>query len=191
MKRFYWPLLIIVLLSSCSFAQKSTDKSFNRSKYVANYLSFAFGKTAQTDFPKIYQAISDALNEIPEDVLEKATNIKHPVIFTVNITTGIARWANASEVNLTANPEHAFQNGFYLIKLADDLENVADSQAIEGVVLHELAHNYLDHLKRQKFSCEMEREANREVKKWGFEEKYLKAKEAFGSKVKGDSPCHD
>ncbi len=183
--------LAVILFSSCSLNQKSINRSFNRSLYVANYLNFAFGYNAKADFPKIYQAVFASLNEIPDDVLEKVTNTRHPVLFTVNITTGIARWANSSEVNLAINSEHVFQNGFYLIKLADELENTSDTEAIEGIVLHELAHNYLDHLKKQKFSCDMEREANREVKKWGFEEKFLKAKKMFGSKERGDSPCHD
>ena len=191
MKRFFLVCFIIILCVNCSFLQKTSNSSFDRKKYVREYLDFAFGRGSDKSYPKIYQAISNALNEIPEDVLEKVSNPKHPVIFTVNITSGIARWANSSEFNLTVNTERALDNGFYLIKLADELENTSDVESIEGIVLHELSHNYLDHLKREQFSCEMEREANRLVKKWGFEEKFLKAKAMFGSKVQGDSPCRD
>ena len=191
MKNRFLFYLIIIFCCSCSFLKKPSSQSFDRKKYVHEYLDFAFGRGSDTSYPKIYQAISNALNEIPEDVLEKVSNPKHPVVFTVNITTGIARWANSSEFDLTVNKEHAFDNGFYLIKLADELENTSDIESIEGIVLHELSHDYLDHLKREQFSCEMEKEANRLVKKWGFEEKFLKAKAAFGSKVQGDSPCRD
>ena len=34
-------------------------------------------------------------------------------------------------------------------------------------------------------------EANQTLKKLGFGESYAKASETFGSKEKGDSPCHD
>ncbi len=84
-----------------------------------------------------------------------------------------------------------FQNGFYLTTLSDELNDAPDPEAIEGILFHEMAHRYLEHLRAEEFSCEMEREANRLVKQWGFETEYQKASQTLGSKKKGDSPCQD
>ena len=54
-----------------------------------------------------------------------------------------------------------------------------------------MAHRHLNHLRQKELSCEMEREANRLVKAWGFETEYKKVSATFGSKKIGDSPCQD
>ena len=69
----------------------------------------------------------------------------------------------------------AFQDGFYIIFLGSELNNAPNPKAIEGVILHEIAHDYLDHLKADKHSCEMEREANRLVQQWGYKPRISKS----------------
>ena len=113
------------------------------------------------------------------------------MIFVDVLTSGIARTANAVQFTMRKDDPPTFQKGFYLIKLGDNLEDASDVEAIEGVIFHELAHRILEHLSSGKFSCDMEREANRLVKKWGFEKEYTKASGEFGHKEPGDSPCHD
>jgi hypothetical protein len=76
--------------------------------------------------------------------------------------------------------------------MGDGLNDAEDGKAIEGVVLHEIMHRYLEHLRAQgKQSCQLEKEANQKLKELGFEEEYNEAVKFFGAKKKGDSPCSD
>ena len=61
-----------------------------------------------------------------------------------------------------------------------------DVEAIEGVVLHEIAHRVLEHGTSEKASREKGRAANRLVKKWGFTRELEKAIERFG-----ESKCEE
>jgi len=151
---------------------------------------FADGRF-RVSYPKIYQALIDAFTKLPEDVFVEVTDRDRPMIFVLAITSGIARYANSTEFILREFDPPTFKDGFYIVVLGDELEGTADSKAIEGVVLHETAHRYLEHLRAEEFSCEMELETNRLVREWGFEGEYKKASGAFGSKAPGDSPCSD
>jgi hypothetical protein len=142
-------------------------------------------------YPNIYQALKNVFSKLPKEVLDKVTKRDHPILFIPTISTGIARYAHSIEFNLEKNKPRAFQSGFYLIMLGDELNQIGDVSAIEGVIFHEIAHRYLDHARNPNPGCELEKEANRLVKKWGFEVEYKKASAAFGHKEPGDSPCHE
>ena len=188
---FYLQCVLIIgliFLAVPSFAQKEKP-SLNRTKIVEQYLT-EFGDGSLKNYPKIQEAIIGALNQLPLPVFLSVTDRKHPIIFIVNITSGIAKYANSTEFNQEKGKPPAFKKGFYMIKLGDELEGVGTVTAIKGIVAHEIAHRYLNHLQME-FNCNMERDANREIRSWGFEKEYLAAKELFGAKHKGDSPCHD
>ena len=161
----------------------------SRSAQVEKYLNEFSGSEFKVDYPQIYQALNAVFMKLPNDVFIAVTNPKRPVIFVSNISSGIARYAHSTEFIKTKKA--TFADGFYLITLADELNAMDDVEAIEGIIFHELAHRYLEHLRKPTFSCEMEREANRLVKAWGFEKEFLKAKKRFGSEKVGDSPCQD
>ncbi len=163
----------------------------NRGEQAKRYVDeFADGRF-RVSYPKIYKALIDAFTRLPGDVFAEVTDRDRPMIFVLAITSGIARYANSTEFILRESDPPTFKDGFYIVVLGDELEDAADPKAIEGVVLHETAHRYLEHLRAKEFSCEMERQTNRLVKEWGFEGEYKKASGAFGSKAPGDSPCSD
>ncbi len=190
MKQKVMEILLILFVLVCSYQPSVLAKpTTDRHKLTYEYLDQFSGTEFKIDYPQIYQALTNVFMELPDDVFHALTDPKRPVIFVSNITTGIARYAHATEFIKTK--KSTFAQGFYLITLADELNNTDDVEAIEGIIFHELAHRYLEHLRRSQFSCEMEKEANGLVKKWGFEKKFLKAKEKFGSKKIGDSPCQD
>jgi hypothetical protein len=141
-------------------------------------------------YPNIIQAIEDALNKLPDEVYEKVTHRARPIIFVNSISSGIARFAHSTQFVMEPGDPPTFTDGFYLIILGDELDG-QNTAAIEGIILHETAHRYLDHLSRPASNCDMEREANRLIKSWGYEEEYKAASQSFGAKQKGDSPCAD
>ena len=70
--------------------------------------------------------------------------------------------------------------------------NTADSSdAIVGVVAHELAHRYLEHFKRAKKNCTLEKEANQLIQKWGFKEEFVQAKKFFGHHDGESTSCQE
>lgn len=163
----------------------------SRQQGVQQYLGeFASGQFPSS-YPQIYTALTHALEKLPEDIFLTLTDRDRPILFVVSMTSGIGRYANSTEFVMREDDPPTFQNGFYLVTLSDELDAAFDPLAIEGILFHEMAHRYLEHLKKAEFSCEMEREANRLVKQWGFEKEYQKASEIFGSKTEGDSPCKD
>lgn len=168
-----------------------TKDNFVHRANVERYLNEFFPPGIGQGYPKIYQAVRNVFMKLPESVFNEVSKRQYPILITINITSGIGRFANSSQVTLNKKDHTTFREGFYLIKLSDELENTPDGEAIEGILFHELGHRYLNHLRQSEFSCEMEREANRLVKKWGFEKEYKKAKQAFGSKTPTDSPCRD
>lgn len=164
----------------------------DREEIAKEYLGeFASGNILGS-FPNIREALLKAMTKLPIDVFMAVTPRKRPTLFIDVYTSGIARFANSLDFTMRKDDPETFQEGFYLIKLGDELNNTDDPESIEGVIYHELAHRVLNHLHTDDVdSCDMEREANRLIKQWGFEKEFLKAKEAFGSKRKGDSPCAD
>ncbi|MCA9401133.1 MAG: hypothetical protein KC713_05865 [Candidatus Omnitrophica bacterium] len=141
-------------------------------------------------YPKTFEAIRNVLNKLPEEPFKKVIDRGRPVIFLDVASGGIARYANAIDFYFRPGDPAAFEKGFYLIKLGEELEEADDVQQIEGIIAHELTHHVLDHL-RGPVDCDTEREANRLVKKWGFEEELKKASERFGAKKPEDSPCYE
>ncbi|MBF0123185.1 MAG: hypothetical protein HQL21_07275 [Candidatus Omnitrophica bacterium] len=79
-----------------------------------------------------------------------------------------------------------------LIKLRDALVD-GSSDAIMGIVAHEIAHRVLDHLRRNDVSCQAERETNRLIKSWGFAKEFEAASKEFGKAKVGDgvATCQD
>ena len=191
MKKLILPILFFTLLFSTAqvMAVKINDEA-QRQAQIEQYLKEFVGNSLFY-YPNIRSALFNALAKLPDDVFATVTDRRHPLIFVISINSGIARFANATEFVTEKNDPPTFTEGFYLIILGDELNNTTDVEAIEGVILHEIAHDYLQHLRVDQPSCELEREANRLVKEWGYEEIFLKAKAQFGSKSKDDSPCYD
>ncbi|MCK5581296.1 MAG: hypothetical protein KAJ18_08485 [Candidatus Omnitrophica bacterium] len=172
-------------------SQDSSEISQTRKELVKAYLDeFASGRF-QAFYPQIYTALTNAFQKLPEDVFITLTDRDRPIIFVLAITSGIGRYANSTEFIMREFDPPTFQDGFYLVTLSDELDDAPTPAAVEGIIFHEMAHRYLEHLKEAEPSCEHEREANRLIKRWGFEKEYQKASEAFGSKKEGDSPCSD
>jgi hypothetical protein len=184
--------VVVLLFAFISFtATGFAEENMLRKANVQRYFDQFFPPGIAEDYPKIYKAVYEVFMKLPENVFNEITKHEYPVLFTINMTSGIGRFANSTQMSVHKKDHETLREGFYLIKLSDELEHTPDFEAIEGIVFHELGHRYLNHLRQPIFSCEMEREANRLVKKWGFEKEYKKAKEAFGSKTPSDSPCHD
>ena len=184
-------LLSSISLSADDFVPPIVSISKNRKEHVQLYLEEFVSGRFRSSYPQIYTALTNAFEKLPEDVFFTITDRERPIIFVLAITSGIGRYANSTEFIMRESDPPTFQDGFYLVTLADELDDAPTPAAIEGVLLHEMAHRYLEHLRAGAFSCEMERETNRLVKKWGFEKEYNAASKAFGSKKKGDSPCQD
>ena len=164
----------------------------NREEIVREYLGEFCSQAFVGGFPKIHAAIHNVLLKIPMEVFSSITDRSRPVLFTEYHTTGTGRFANSGEIISTPDDVLAFQRGLTIVKLSTELEDADDEQAIEGVVFHELAHRYLEHARKPVRTCEMEREANRLVKEWGFGNEYSKAKVRFGhNEQEGKEPCSD
>lgn len=159
----------------------------DREEVVREYLGEYCSQGIVQGLPKTYSAITHALSKIPWDAFLKVTERSRPVLFTEYHYTGVGRFANSSEISSTPGDAPSFQDGFMLIKLSAELEDRGAEEAIEGVILHELAHRVLDHVRTRqgRSPCDIEKEANGLVKSWGFEAQYLAAKGTFGSAAAG------
>ncbi len=192
MKNALLLLFCLGFMSGCaSTRQYSEPMSDLRRQQTAAYMSEFVSGSFRSYYTNIGKALENALNKLPEDVFAEVTDRRSPVIFINSVTSGIARYANGMEFHFRPDDKPALQDGFYLIVLGDQMNNFDDVSAIEGVILHEIAHDYLKHLRAPKHNCEMEREANRLVMSWGYEPEYRAASDAFGAKKTGDSPCAD
>ncbi|MBP9855426.1 MAG: hypothetical protein KBD53_11220 [Candidatus Omnitrophica bacterium] len=191
--RVFLTFVLVGLTCACSLSQSQVTAplSSQRQEQVEAYLNEFSAGEFRGYYTNIYQALTNALNKLPDDVFQDVTDRKSPVVFINTITTGIARYANSKEFRFIGDEPPAFQEGFYLMVLGDELNDSNNIPAIEGIILHELAHDYLKHLRAPKHNCEMEREANRLVKAWGYTKEYEAASKEFGAKKPGDSPCKD
>ena len=174
-------------------ADKLTQYKFDdREEMTKQYLSeFASGNIL-FNYPKQRTALLNALQKLPLDIYLEVTDRRRPIIFIDYYTAGIAQYAGSMEFRMRETDPSTFGDGFYIIRMGDGLNDAQDEGAIEGIVLHEIMHRYLEHLRSDgKTSCELEKEANQKLKELGFEEEYKKASEFFGAKKKGDSPCSD
>lgn len=181
-------LIISVFSISLCFAQEAIVVSNQKDKaraYLKEFCSVSF----PLYYPKTYTAIENVMASIPEDVFAALTNRRRPVLFTEYHTVGIGRFANSSEISVLPDDIPAFQEGMTLIKLSTELEGVDEPQAIEGVVAHELAHRFLEHAHKKTERCQREREANRLIQTWGFQEAFQLAKVKFGRKEGEKSGC--
>ncbi|MCA9409371.1 MAG: hypothetical protein H6755_05500 [Candidatus Omnitrophica bacterium] len=158
-----------------------TDWIINdRELIIQSYLEEFAGPDFKA-YPNIYNAIVGALKKLPWDVFLKVTDRAHPVIFTEYHTSGMSRIANSSEYLNEEGSPPAFTKGIYILKLSSELEAAAEQLAVEGIILHELAHRALDHLQQEEYTRELEREANHVIMDWGYKEEFEKAKKYFGS----------
>jgi len=164
----------------------------DREEMAKQYLSeFASGNILH-NYPKVRTALLNALQKLPLDVYLTVTERARPIIFIDYYTDGIAQYAGSMEFSMRETDPPTLDDGFFIIRLGDGLNDATDIEAIEGIVLHETAHRFLEHLRNtEKHPCEREIEANRLVKEWGYEEEYKKASEEFGAKTEGDSPCQE
>jgi len=173
---------------------RSTEFKINdREEMAKEYLSeFASGNLL-FNYPKVRTALLEALQKLPLDIYLNVTDRSRPIIFIDYYTGGIAQYAGSMEFTMRKTDPPTFTNGFYIIRLGDGLNDAEDPEAIEGIVLHEIMHRSLEHLKnaQRKQPCELEKEANHKLKELGFTQEYEKASDFFGAKKKGDSPCAD
>jgi len=190
MKNYFLIILLLFTLTACRTIQPRTSH-LSKERLVKEYVDEFASGLFENSYPQIYQALLNALNKLPDDVYTTVTDRRRPIIFLHSYSSGIARYANSTEFIVEKNDPPTFQDGFYIVILGDELNTAGDVQAIEGIILHETAHRYLEHLSTEELGCQMEREANRLVKQWGYEEEYLKASYTFGAKKKDDSPCQD
>ncbi len=182
---------LLFLFLSTSNAENPTpvdrdNRQALKEKYFREYVS----SEVRPVYQKIHAALNNVLDVLPHDVFSFVTNPDLPVVFVTSTSDGIARFAHSRPFIKEGKAEQSFKNGFYLIVLGDELDGVDDIQAIEGVLLHEMAHPFLKHYKSNLSSCEQERQANQQVIAWGFKTQFQAAKSAFGHKTTGDSPCH-
>ncbi len=166
-------LVFLLLLAQLSWAAE-------RKKQVDLYLHDFVSQAFQLSYPTIYKAIEVSLMGVPQEVLDKVNNADFPAIFVEMPHFGGGRWANSNGIFVEPHDPPTFTKGVWIIKLSTELEDAKDVDAVQGVVLHELAHFVLDHHEGV-FNQQHEKDANHLVRKWGFEEKFLKAREKFGS----------
>lgn len=163
----------------------------NREEVVKEYLGEYCSRTISEFNPTLYAGIKGALLKLPIKEFLMATDRKRPVLFTEYYPSGIARFATSSEIYSFPDDAPSFGDGLTIIKLNTELNDAGDVSAVEGIILHELAHKILEHSKKP-FSCQLERDANNQVKKWGYEKEFLAAKEKFGSKERdGSENCKE
>jgi len=164
----------------------------DREEMAKQYLSEFASGAILFNYPKVRVALLNVLQKLPLDVYLSITERNRPILFIDYYTGGIARFAGSLEFTMREEDPPTFQDGFFIIRLGDGLTDATDPEAIEGIVLHEIAHRVMEHLKvTDQHPCERELEANQLVKTWGFEEEYKKASDEFGSKKEGNSPCQE
>jgi hypothetical protein len=162
----------------------------DRPEVVKEYLE-EFASGGLLGNPKTRVALVKALEDLPKLVFLEITKRSRPVIFIDYYTVGIAKYASSLEFRMRKEDPPTFTDGFFMIKLGDALNEADNPEPIEGIILHEIAHRVLEHLRQSKFSCQYEREANQLLKTWGYEDLFAQASKTFGAKKKGDSPCAD
>ncbi|MBF0490148.1 MAG: hypothetical protein HQL15_05945 [Candidatus Omnitrophica bacterium] len=171
-------LLLSFFALSPVYAQKTLV--FTREEKVKSYMEEFVSQGFKESQAKIYTAIQQCLRLIPEEAYKKITDRTFPVIFTEMPHFGGGRWANSSGVYVMPNDPPTFTKGIWIVKLNTQLNETQDVEEIEGIIFHELAHRVLDHVAGA-FDIDKEKQANRLVKKWGFERQFLKAKSSFGT----------
>ena len=180
-------LFVLLMLISQAYAQLDPEREKMSREYIRQFAEDTFALAE----PNTHQALINAMSKIPKTVFEDITQNERPIVFVHHYTQHIARFANSTEFIVEADDPPTFVKGFFLVNLGDELNSSSNIQAIEGVIYHEIAHRVLENLRSDREVCDLEREANQLIKAWGLQEEFLQAKEVFGAKKKGDSPCHD
>lgn len=178
------------------YLQENSLKEFeinDREEMAKEYLSEFASGAILFNYPKVRTALLNALMKLPLDIYLNVTDRRRPIIFIDYYTGGIAQYAGSMEFTMRQTDPPTFDDGFYIIRLGDGLNDAQDTEAIEGIVLHEIMHRHLEHLKNVEgqHPCALEKEANQKLKELGFAGEYEKASDFFGAKKKGDSPCTD
>ncbi len=155
-----------------------------RAKAVDAYLD-EFSTQSFMD-TRIGPAIREVMMRMPADALKIMMDRRRPVLFVEVYSSGTARFASSSEVMVTEKDKPAFQQGMTLIRISDSLA-AGSSEAIMGIVAHEIAHRVLDHIRRNHVSCQAERESNRLIKKWGFTKEFEAASKEYGQAKEGQN----
>ena len=187
-------LCIFMMVICCGCAATVSHLDVNRPQdrvkavdaYLAEFSSFDPVNS------KIGKAIHEVLMRMPSQVLTIMMDRRRPVLFIGVYSSGTARFASSGEVVMSDKDIPAFQQGMTLIKISDALEG-GSSEAIMGIVAHEIAHRVLDHIRQKHVSCQAEREANRRIKSWGFVKEFTAASKEFGQAKEGHgvAACQD
>ncbi len=167
--------VLLLLLPTQAY---SNDRSMQVKQHLIEFCSIPESSI-------IYKAIEQVLLKMPYQDFLYVTNRHRPILFIDYYDSGTARFAGSQEFFVNPNTPPCCQEGFTIIKLGQGLGIAKTPEAIEGIVAHEIAHRVLEHIKNGNVNCDAEREANRLIKKWGFEKEFQEAKKIFGTR-KGD-----
>lgn len=178
--------VLVCCLCGCSLIHFGHQRT--RTEKVDAYLQ-EFCSPAFAEGSNIHTAIRNVLLKIPDDVYEKVTDRRRPVLFTEVHPSGTARFANTAEIIVPPGDIPAFQDGLTIMKLSTELESAGSPDPIAGIVAHELAHKYLDHAIKGGVTCKTERETNTLVKNWGFMREFEAASENYGREKTGGPPA--
>ena len=176
-------LLLALLLTNTSLADL-TDRSKSIKDYLAEFCSIEESSI-------IYKAIVNVMRKMPYKDFLYITNRQRPIIFVDYSDSGTARFASSQEFLVGPNDPPCCKEGFTLIKLGQGLGIAKTSQAIEGVVAHEIAHRVLEHIKKGQIDCNAERASNRLIKQWGFTKEFEEAKKLFGTRKGDPAGCQE
>jgi hypothetical protein len=180
--------VFLLVCASETLAKPQGGHAQDRSKAIEQYLhEFC----SLQDFPVIFAAIKNVLERIPPEDFLNVTDRNRPVIFTEFYDSGTARFASSQEFMVSKNDPPCCAEGFTLVKLGLGLGIAKDPRPIEGVIAHELAHRILDHIRKERVSCNAEREANALIKKWGFKEEFQEANKMFGQRKGDPAACQE
>jgi len=185
----------MLILSIYGYAQASDpDPQLIKEDRIKRYIAEFVSGDIRLNYPQIFKALINTVEKLPDDVFDEISNRERPVVFLNSITSGIARFAHSNEFTVEEDDPPTFSGGFFVIILGDELNNAENVEAIEGVIAHEIAHRYLENIKAYNAGaepCALERKANHTIQEWGFSEEFAQAKDVFGAKKRGDSPCSD
>ncbi len=180
--------LIVVCLMSLLFINlvfaSSDDRPLSAKKYLAEFCAI-------DESSIIYKAILQVLLKMPYKDYAYITNRNRPVIFVDYSVDGTSRFASSTEFLVGPNDPPCCQEGFTLIKLGQGLGIAKATQAIEGVVAHEIAHRILEHIKNGNVDCNAERAANQLIQQWGFTTEFAEAKKLFGTRKGDPAGCQE
>ncbi len=160
-----------------AYAEATRD---HRQKLAQEYLDEFCSRGIVGTSPKTYAAIQDVLVRVPLKVFFTITQRDYPILFTEYHYQGQGRLATSSSVRRMEEDPPTFGNGFWMVKISAELEDVYTQEVITGIIAHEVAHRYLGHhpSKTRLAASRLERMANHLVQRWGFDKEFQAAREA-------------